>query len=382
MTGFDVVVAGNICLDIFPQVPPVDLQTALVPGMVLEIGPAQMAAGGVLANTGRALPRLGTSTCLVGRIGDDRVGKITLELMREGALAPVDYIRVGTGEASSYTLVLSPPGADRFFMHYAGTNHLFGADDVPYHVVSGARLFHFGYPPYMERLYVQNGEELLTMFRRAKETGVLTSLDMALPDSRGASGQVNWRRVLERVLPYVDFFMPSLDELLFVLRQGAPRAEAWSDALLSELAGETLAMMGQGVVLIKLGERGLYVRTSQHIPGLAHPTWHQRELWAPAFHPEPFVGATGAGDAAIAGFLSAILRDLPVEQALTVAAAVGTCNVEAADALSGIRSWDSTWERIHSGWARTLLEPQTPGWKWDAGQQVWIGPHDRLVGGV
>ena len=62
------------------------------------------------------------------------------------------------------------------------------------------------------------------------------------------------------------------------------------------------------------------------------------------------MGTTGAGDATIAGFLTALLRDVPPERALAIAAAVGACNVEAADAVSGVRSWEETLARIDAGW--------------------------------
>ena len=38
--------------------------------------------------------------------------------------------------------------------------------------------------------------------------------------AQGAAGQVDWRLVLGRVLPYVDVFTPSLEELLYMLAPG------------------------------------------------------------------------------------------------------------------------------------------------------------------
>jgi sugar/nucleoside kinase (ribokinase family) len=113
--------------------------------------------------------------------------------------------------------------------------------------------------------------------------------------------------------------------------------------------------------------------------GRARPSspaaWANKELWAPCFQVN-VVGTTGSGDATIAGFLSALLRDLPPEAAITTAVAVGASNVEAADALSGIRSWDDTQRRIATGWARCSLPIDAPGWQFDESQQLWIGPHD------
>ena len=69
--------------------------------------------------------------------------------------------------------------------------------------------------------------------------------------------------------------------------------------------------------------------------------WAGQELWAPCFQVQ-VAGTTGAGDATLAGFLSALLRDLPPRQAVIAAVAVGACNVEAVDTISGIRPWEET----------------------------------------
>lgn len=373
------VVAGLICLDIIPQLPPVDVHARLKPGKVIEIGRAMLATGGAVSNTGRALHKLGIPTRLMGKVGDDPFGRIILDLVRAEDLALAGDMVVAAGETSSYTIVISPQDVDRSFMHCAGANHTFGADDVDYQRLKSAWLFHFGYPPYMERVYADDGAELVEMFRRAKETGVITSLDMALPDPQGPSGQVDWRRVLARVLPYVDLFLPSLDELLFMLGHEMVSPEQAAVGVLPEVAAEVLNM-GADVVVLKLGDRGLYFRTG---PGRApfsdDVRWQDRELWVPCFEPEPFVGTTGAGDTTIAGLLAGILRGQMVEDALTGAVAVGACNVEAADALGGIRSWEETQARIRAGWARQPVAIEASGWWWHAGHALWVGPRDRYL---
>jgi sugar/nucleoside kinase (ribokinase family) len=104
--------------------------------------------------------------------------------------------------------------------------------------------------------------------------------------------------------------------------------------------------------------------------------WSGRELWGPVFE-TTVVGTTGAGDAAIAGLLAALLRGLGPIEAITVANAVGACNVEAPDAVSGIRAWAETLARIEAGWPRRTLLIDTPGWRFDETHQVWLGPRDR-----
>src|SRR6185503_4762577 len=118
------------------------------------------------------------------------------------------------GEASSYTVILNPPNVDRIFLHCPGANDTFGAGDVNYELLCQANLFHFGYPPLMKRLYQNDGAELIRMFKQAKATGVTTSLDMAMPDPTSPSGQANWPAILKAVLPAVDLFVPSIEEIL------------------------------------------------------------------------------------------------------------------------------------------------------------------------
>jgi sugar/nucleoside kinase (ribokinase family) len=147
---------------------------------------------------------------------------------------------------------------------------------------------------------------------------------------------------------------------------------------LSDVSQE-LIELGSKIVALKLGDRGLYLRTTGlgdlEALGRAGPSdaaaWANRELWAPCFQVE-MVGTTGSGDATIAGLLSALLRGFSAEQAVTAAVAVGACNVEAADALSGIRPWNETWHRVRSGWARQDLALDAPGWHLDDQYHLWV----------
>jgi pfkB family carbohydrate kinase len=112
--------------------------------------------------------------------------------------------------------------------------------------------------------------------------------------------------------------------------------------------------------------------------GQARPSdpaaWANRELWALCFGVN-LVGTTGSGDATLAGFLSTLLRDMPLQAALTTAVAVGACNVEAADALSGIRPWEETLQRVAGGWPQRPLTLSAPGWRFDNSAQLWFSPY-------
>jgi len=90
------------------------------------------------------------------------------------------------------------------------------------------------------------------------------------------------------------------------------------------------------------------------------------------------VGTTGSGDATIAGFLAGLLHGLPPERVIAAAVAVGACNVEAADAISGIPTWAEVQRRIQSGWTRRPVALSLPEWRWDKTTGIWKGPADGL----
>jgi sugar/nucleoside kinase (ribokinase family) len=385
-SGPSVAVAGHICLDIIPSLPApragADLPALLKPGALVEIGPAVLSTGGAVSNTGLALHRLGVSVRLLGMIGDDAFGGVVRDLVGRYSEELARGLIVTPDAPTSYTLVLSPPGVDRTFLHCRGANDVFSADDVPYGELAGVRLVHFGYPTVMQRFYADGGTGLETLLRRLRDIGVATSLDMAMPDPATPAGQADWRAILRRVLPLVDVFLPSLDEMLYML--GRPAADATDLGVVAAVADELLAA-GAGVVGLKLGGDGLYVRTTPDVGRLAAlraaigqplADWPGRELYTPCFRAD-VAGTTGAGDCTIAGFLAAVLRGAALDDALTAAVAVGGCNVERADALSGVPHWDAVQQRLAAGWAKHAPPALASGWRWDAAARLGRGPRER-----
>lgn len=397
---YSAVVAGHICLDVIPDLTGSardKFERMFAPGRLLDVGPVTFSTGGAVSNTGLALNKLGIDALLMGKIGDDLFGKAIQQIVSAhtppGRPSLTEAMVVDKDANSSYTVVINPPGLDRIFLHCPGANDTFSPDDVRYEVVARARLFHFGYPPLMRFAYQADGAQLVELFRRVRETGATTSLDMALPDTSSPAGRADWATILRSTLPYVDIFLPSIEEILFMLRRGEYEAlgavaaaqgvdllSLVTPALLHELSDESLAL-GVKIAGIKLGYRGLYLRTAGRDElqkmGRACPAdpaaWADRELWAPCFRVQ-VAGTTGSGDATIAGLLSALLRGLPAEAAARAAVAVGACNVEAPDALSGIRPWEETLRRIETGWPQHQLRLDFPGWHFDEALGLWVGP--------
>lgn len=386
--NFDTIVAGHICLDVIPDFnvgiqQPFD-QT-FRPGRLIEVGNVAFSTGGPVANTGMAMDRLDIKTQLMGKTGDDLYGRKIHQLCAHANPQLAEGMVTDPNVNTSYTVVINPPQVDRIFLHFPGANSTFCAEDVRYDRIERSRLFHLGYPPLMRMMYENEGAELAEIFRRAKATGVTTSLDMSLPDSAAPSGRADWRAILRRTLPHVDIFLPSCEELLYMLRRETHATmvaagdflEQVTPELLTELSDEALAL-GAKIVAIKLGHRGFYTRIGDEAAiaslGRARPEnvdgWANTEIWAPAFQVEE-VGATGSGDSSIAGFMAALLRGRSLQDVVISATAVGACNVEAADGLSGILPWQATQDRIASGWEKHPLVISAPGWTFDPAVKLW-----------
>jgi len=357
-----IVVAGHICLDIIPSIPSSagGLSELLVPGKLIDVGAAVVATGGAVSNTGVALHRLGMPVELMGKVGSDPFGRIVLDVLRADAEELAAGMIVSGSDQTSYTLVINPPGVDRMFLHCPGANNTFTADNIDYKTVAQSSLFHFGYPPLMASMYEKDGKELVEIFRRVKALGVTTSLDMALPDPNSPAGKANWPTILKSVLPYVDLFLPSLDEIVFMMGDGEFERQPGTAADVSR----RLIDMGAAIVLVKLGDKGAFLETTQ-VPerilqmGTCRPgdlaAWCGVSLHSTCYEVE-VVGTTGAGDCAIAGFLAAVAKGMNPEEALSAAVAAGACGVEAANATGGILPWDKMQWRINSGWKKVPAE--------------------------
>ncbi|MEA3453945.1 MAG: carbohydrate kinase family protein [Candidatus Caldatribacteriota bacterium] len=381
----DIVVAGHICLDIIPNWKIGSIKN-IVPGHVLEMEGLKLSTGGAVANAGLTLKKLGINTTLLGKIGSDAFGKVILEILQKEDKTLVENMIICKDEISSYTIVLNPPDTDRVFLHYPGPNHTFTANDIPYEKIKTGRIFHFGYPPLMQKFYENAGEELVKMFGRVRKMNIITSLDMAMPDSESPAGKLDWYKFFKNVLPEVDIFMPSIDELLYMLNPekfyNISEKKERIDVLLLDQIARKLITYGANVVAIKLGDQGLYLRTHQieksNLSRIINPSqWNYRQLLSPCFATK-VKGTTGTGDATIAGFLAQLLEGGEPEKSITLATAVGACCVEAVDATGGIRPLPEVVKRINSGWERLSLSIPTDNWKYDYQYKIWKGPEDQV----
>jgi len=385
----EVIVAGHICIDLIPKfaIGKVDdLAGFLLPGKLITVDEMVISSGGAVSNTGLNLKRLGIDVRLMGKVGNDFLGRGLLDFLQGKGVS--EQMIVAEGEVTSYSIVIAPPGIDRIFLHNPGANDTFSSDDIDYEQVSASKIFHLGYPPLMRNLYQDDGAELIKIFQRAKSLGVTTSLDMSLPDPDSDAGKVNWEGILQRLLPHVDIFLPSAEESMFILNRdrlfaikqqaGANEPLHYYDIADFEWMGSELVSQGAKIVLIKAGHRGAYLKTAPQsqmakIAAMAAAqatNWSDRELWVESAQPVRFSSTTGSGDSFIAGFLAALLRNRSLEDSLAVANCVACQNITEMDATSGVKPWNETCDMI-SGLTYNKIEIKSDRWHYDGSGGIW-----------
>lgn len=365
------IVAGHICIDITPVFPDKkvsDLNKILSPGKLIRMDGVDIHTGGCVANTGLAMKKLGADVSLMGKVGDDELGALILNILND--YEAKDGMIVAKDAQTSYSVVLAIPGIDRIFLHAPGANDTFCYEDMDYEQVKEADLFHFGYPPIMQKMYEDEGEELVRILKKVKESGVAVSLDMSAIDATSKAAFANWEIILEKALPYVDFFVPSVEELCFMLDRkcyeeweqraaGGDMAVVLTPEDVKPLADRILSM-GAKVVLIKCGAPGMYYKTASADKmkdvcerlSLHIDDWAEKEGFEKSYQPEMVLSGTGAGDTSIAAFLCSILEESSLAEALQMATATGACCVAAYDALSGLKPLDELKEKIANGWEK------------------------------
>jgi sugar/nucleoside kinase (ribokinase family) len=319
-----VLVAGHLCIDITPELSRVP---ELVPGQLYEIGSAQLSLGGCVANTGLALAAAGVPTRVCATVGDDPLGEIIRRLLAEHEI-DTESVTITTGAATSYTIVLQLPDHDRTFWHHPGANAVFTGREVN---LDGVDILHIGYPPLLPALLADDAAPLLNVLQEARSRQITTSLDLAVVDPRSKVGDMDWRRVFARIMPYVDIATPSLDDLTSAL--GIARTP--DDDLVEECA-KRLLDDGCAVAVVSAGARGAYAISAGTdrlaAAGLTlssvWSTWSSTAEWVPAATPRRVVSTTGAGDAATAGVLYGLVQRAGIRRATRLAARFAAASIE------------------------------------------------------
>lgn len=275
-----------------------------------------LSIGGCAANTGIGLQKLGVPTGAIGKVGRDGFGEFVREVLTSSGLDARGVVTDATAPTSATTVMVASDG-ERSFIHCIGANAKLTEDDIDWDLIAQSKLLHIAGHFLMPSF---DGAPCARVLQRAKELGITTALDTAWD----ASGQ--WLETLRPALPHIDYFVPSYSE-----------ARRCVEGLAGKDTPENVARyfqdQGVGVVALKMGEAGCYVRGAER--------HDYAEYKIPPFRVQA-VDATGAGDAFAAGFLAGVMHDFDLEKTGQLANATGACCVTQVGAVAGIRSLDET----------------------------------------
>ncbi len=369
MKKYDAVIAGYTCVDMIPVFMKNEgkdyLSDLLKPGKLIEIEEMEIVLGGVVANTGLLMKHFCKKVFLNGLTGTDLIGQTARQwFTRYGVFEGI----IKTDEAATaYSIVIAPPGIDRIFLESPGCNRIFNVSHINFDAVANARLFHFGYPPLLRQFYQEEGQQLVEMYHKVHEMGVITSLDFSLPDPESESGKADWRKIIQRIMPYVDIFVPSLEELIRIMMprkyfemQANCKSADFEDEVPTELVRELGAQLidfGVRILLIKMGKRGIYFRTgnvsavSEKLENtLSLALWNDREFLCCSYQAErsKIKNASGAGDTAVAAFLTSVLNASEPETAVRYAAVTGRDSLYCDRIFDNMSSWEELSREINS----------------------------------
>jgi sugar/nucleoside kinase (ribokinase family) len=300
----DVVCVGILVADIFGS--PIDSLPAA--GDLALIDRYLLSVGGCAANAAVALRRLGLRPSVVGKVGQDLFGDFVLQDLKRLDI-DARFVARSHSHATSCTFIIKVRGQDRRYIHSFGANGDFSLADVNRSALDGARALYVGGYLAMPAF---RSEHLVQLFRQAKQSGLITALDVAIP----AGARVSLLDVQE-VLLVTDVFLPNDNEAQAL----TGRRDPWEQA-------EVLSRFNPHcTVVITRGRDGVVARRGDEV------------LQAGIFKVDS-IDESGSGDAFDAGFLVGMLRKWALEKSLRFASAVGASCTRALGCHDGVFTFE------------------------------------------
>jgi sugar/nucleoside kinase (ribokinase family) len=290
---------GILVADVF--VPPLERLPAA--GELLATDDFLLQPGGCAANTAIALGKLGVRAAVCGRVGDDLLGDFVERDLRSREI-DTSSVRRTEGYGTSKTVIIPVVGEDRRFIHTFGANAALTARDIEPSALEAAEVVYVGGYLILPSL---REDELAERLREARARGTRVVLDVAVP-----VGQKLPVDATRRLLPLADYFVPNVDEAYALTGESDPHRQA-----------ECFLEHGANRVVIKLGDRGAYVRSAE-------------EAFAVLAPPMEVVEPSGAGDAFAAGLIVGILEGWELERSVRFASVIGGSACTALGCWAGV----------------------------------------------
>ena len=267
----DVSVCGTYILDIL-GVPVTEIPPG---GGRLLIEEIRLAVAGTAGGTVVPCARLGLKALAVVAVGSDEKADWMLNALEREGIDISLMERMADSPTSATILPIRPDGS-RPVMHARGASARWRIAPDTQKAACRSRILHLGG---VGSLLAMDGAPSVALLRDAKAAGCTTTLDLI-------QARRETLALVEPLLPYVDFFMPSIDETNAMVGTDDPAACA-----------RFFIDKGAGACAISLGADGSFVMTRDG-----------RQFTVPAF--EVAVRDTsGCGDSYTGGFIAGLARD-------------------------------------------------------------------------
>ncbi len=268
-----------------------------------------MAVSGAAGVAAIAAAKMGLKTMAVGGVGEDLMGDWVLQRLKHFDV-DCGMMQHKPSWKTSSSIVTTRIDGSRPALHMKGATGNFVIEPQDYAKVTDAKVFHLGGVGLMDAM---DGERNRNLMRYAKEHGCITTVDIF-------AGSAEDLPDVAAVLPYTDYFMPSIEE-----------ARALSG--IEDLVDCTKFFHDRGVAacVFTLGGDGAY-----------YSDLGGTRFQIPAFDIK--VKCTcGCGDAFDAGFAVALCHNMDPETAVRFAQATSALNATGLGSQAGVESFEHTW---------------------------------------
>jgi sugar/nucleoside kinase (ribokinase family) len=283
--------------------------TAVPPGGGTNfIDELTLAVSGAAGTASIAAAKMGLKTLAVGGVGSDLMGDWVLQRLKHFGV-DVSTMQQKPGWKTSSSIVTTRADGSRPALHMRGATADFYVDDVMMKQVTDAKVVHIGGIGLMKAMDTGRNAELM---KQAKLHGATTTVDVfaGSPDDMPA---------IAMVLPYTDYFMPSVEE-----------AEALTGLTDKSDMAKHFLDLGVKCCVFTLGGDGAYYHHS-----------NGTKFKIPAFDIE--VKCTcGCGDAFNAGFAVGLNKGFDAETTVRFAQATSALNATGLGSQAGVESFEHT----------------------------------------
>jgi ribokinase len=294
MTKFDVVGFGALNVDMLFKVQ--KLARAEEESFIEDFTEA---CGGSAANTIVGLARLGCKTGFIGKVANDREGKLQIDCFTSEGVDTNGIIQATKGKSGSVMGFVDKKGARALYIN-SGVNDTIEPREINYGYLSQTKFVHF------------------SSFVGEKSFRAQRKLLAALPNEVRISfdpGSVYAQRGFAAIEPII--------RSTYVLMPNAFELELLTGETDYRKGADLMIGLGVKIVAVKLGDKGCYVADDQE----------QLKV-------EPFkvkvVDTTGAGDAFCAGFLYGLINKKSLYECGQIANFVASRSVTAIGARAGL----------------------------------------------